>query len=155
MTIFLKMIPMIASMVNNVTKFLIGNTYNHICVIQSRHITKNNIIERADGKSKGTTLGHHHTRTILMNPTQVVGCQMRGSREHQLLHQIMSNQILLATIVEDEHGQGLLDLAIVSEKKLDEEFLELVVMIRRDGVQCCRILQGDQLRGRCIFEEES
>ena len=88
-----------------------------MCAIQRGHITKNNIMERPDGKSKGTTLGHHHTGTILLNPTQVVGCQMSCSRECQLLHQILSNQILLATIVDDECGQGLLDLEIVSKQR--------------------------------------
>jgi hypothetical protein len=74
-------------------------------------------VENVDGKSKGTMLGHHHMGTILLNLTQLVRCQMRGIRKCQPLHQIMRNKIILVTIVEDEHDQGLLDLEIVSKQR--------------------------------------
>jgi hypothetical protein len=69
MSIFFKIIVMIVSMVYIMMEFMIGNTQKHICAIQRRHITKKNIVERGNGKIKGTTLGHHHMGTILLNPT--------------------------------------------------------------------------------------
>jgi hypothetical protein len=57
-----------SSMINGIMLFLVWNSQKKIHTIQWRHITKDKITKRSNGKGDDTLLCDHDMSFILMNP---------------------------------------------------------------------------------------